>query len=394
MQPFSDVDVLDFTQTIAGPVCSQTLSLLGANVVKVEPPSGDAFRPTLDGSGFTMCNLGGKRSLSLDLKSDEGQEIAQELAAKADVVLESFRPGVLERFGLDYETIKASNPGVVYCSVTGYGLEGPYNSYPAYDPIIQAMSGLMSVIGYEDRPPARIGSSVIDFATGANAACMVSAALSMDLEERGNHIDISLFDVAVSWMGYWIARYTDTGEIPKRAGSGLFGVEPNGVFYAGDGEPFYVLTLTNRQWERFCRAIDREDLLEVEQFESNRSRWDHREELFEELDAAFEEYARDELVEVLVDAGVPAGRQQDIVELVNDPQVDARELLVEAYNLETESDVKVARLPLRTTDWIPDVGGRPPRVGEHSREVLAEHGLSETEIEELVDEGVVHESVE
>lgn len=394
MQPFSDVDILDFTQTIAGPVCSQTLSLLGANVVKVEPPSGDAFRPTLDGSGFTMCNLGGKRSLSLDLKSNEGQVIAKELAANADVVLESFRPGVLGRFGLDYETVKASNPGVVYCSVTGYGLEGPYNSYPAYDPIIQAMSGLMSVIGYEDRPPARIGSSVIDFATGANAACMVSAALSMDPEERGNHIDISLFDVAVSWMGYWIAQYTDTGEIPKRAGSGLFGVEPNGVFYAGDGEPFYVLTLTNRQWERFCRAIEREDLLEVEQFESNRSRWDHREELFEELDAAFEEYGRDELVEVLVDAGVPAGRQQDIVELVSDPQVDARELLVEAYNLETESDVKVARLPLRTTDWIPDVGGRPPRIGEHSREVLAEHGLSETEIEELVDDGVVHESVE
>ncbi len=394
MQPFSDVDVLDFTQTIAGPVCSQSLSLLGANVVKIEPPSGDAFRPTLEGSGFTMCNLGGKRSLSLDLKTDEGQSIAKDLAGQADVILESFRPRVLEQFGLNYESVTDINPEVVFCSVTGYGLDGPYHSYPAYDPIIQAVSGLMSVIGYEDRPPARIGSSVIDFATGANAACMVSAALSMEPEERGNHIDISLFDVAVSWMGYWIAKYTDTGDIPKRAGSGLYGVEPNGVFYAGDGEPFYVLTLTDRQWERFCRAIDREGLLEREEYESNRSRWDNREALFDDLDEAFAGFDRDELVEVLVDAGVPAGRQQDIVELVNDPQVDARELLVEAYNLETESDVKVARLPLRTTDWLPDVGGRPPRVGEHSREVLAEYGVSEEEISSLVENGVVHENVE
>jgi crotonobetainyl-CoA:carnitine CoA-transferase CaiB-like acyl-CoA transferase len=394
MQPYSEIDVLDFTQTIAGPVCAQSLSLLGANVVKVEPPSGDAFRPTLEGSGFTMCNLGGKRSLSLDLKTDDGQAIARDLAEQADVILASFRPGVLERFGLDYESVRERNPEVVFCAVTGYGLDGPYNEFPAYDPIIQAVSGLMSVIGYEDRPPARIGSSVIDFATGANAACMVSAALSMPPEERGNHIDISLFDVAVSWMGYRIAKYTDSGEIPKRAGSGLHGVEPNGVFYAGDDEPFYVLTLTDRQWERFCRAIDREDLLEREAFESNRSRWDHRDELLAELDDAFAAFDRDELVDVLVDAGVPAGRQQDIVELVDDPQADARDLLVEAYNLETESDVKVARLPLRTTEWLPDVGGRPPRIGEHSREILAEYGVSDGEITDLIDAGVVHESVE
>ncbi|MDX1748332.1 MAG: CoA transferase, partial [Halobacteriales archaeon] len=219
MQPLADVDVLDLTQSIAGPVCTQMLATMGADVVKVEPPGGDAFRGVVDGAMFASYNLDGKRSLSVDLKTDDGRDIVTALAERADVVVESFRPGVLAKFDLDYEAVAASNEDVVYCSITGFGQEGPYSQYPAYDPVVQAMSGLMSVIGYPDRQPVRIGASVTDCGTGANAAFMVMSALMERFrhDSGGTHIDISLFDTALSWMAYWIANYTATGEIPQRA---------------------------------------------------------------------------------------------------------------------------------------------------------------------------------
>ena len=191
MQPFRDVAVLDLTQSIAGPACTQRLATLGADVVKVEPPDGDPFRDLVDGSMFATFNLDRKRSLAVDLKRDAGREIVQDLARRADVVVESFRPGVTERFGLDYESVSEDNPGVVYTSITGFGQDGPYADYPAYDPVIQAMSGLMSVIGYPDRPPVRIGASVIDCATGANAAFLTSAALhEAERTGEGDHLDV------------------------------------------------------------------------------------------------------------------------------------------------------------------------------------------------------------
>ncbi len=393
MQPFADVDVLDLTQSIAGPACTQRLATLGADVVKIEPPGGDAFRDLIDGSMFATFNMDRKRSLAVDLKSEDGREIVQELARRADVVVESFRPGVTERFGIDYESVSADNPEVVYTSVTGFGQDGPYEDYPAYDPVVQAMSGLMSVIGYPDRPPVRIGASVIDCATGANAAFLTTAALhEVELTGEGTHIDVSLFDVAASWMGYWAAKYTETGEVATRHGTSFGGLAPNDIFHAAGGEPLYVCAVNDRLYERTVRAIDRDDLLEDPRFETNADRYEHREALTEELESTFQGYERDELVDVLTDAGVPAGPRRDVAELVDeDPHVAAREMLVDTYNLWTDEPAQAIRLPIRTTDWVPDLDGRPPELGEHTRAVLSELGYDSDDIERLLEADAVRD---
>ncbi|MEF8789060.1 MAG: CaiB/BaiF CoA-transferase family protein [Haloarculaceae archaeon] len=391
MQPFSELDVLDFTQSIAGPSCTQRLATLGANVVKVEPPGGDAFREVADGAIFASFNLGGKQSLALDLTTERGREVAADLAAEADVVLESFRPGVMERFGLDYESVRETNEDVVYCSITGFGQDGPYAEDPAYDPVIQAMSGLMSVTGYADRPPVRLGTSAIDCATGTNAAFLVVAALrERDRGGGGQHVDVSLFDVAVSWMAYRIAQYVETGETPTRAGTSMEGTVPNDIYYARDGEPLYVIAVNDRLFERLCAAVGREGLADDERFASNDARQEHEEALREELESAFRDYEQEELHRRLAGAGVPAGPVQTIDELVDeDPQVAARDLLVSVRNVRTDAATKTPRFPGRTRDGTPEPGDRPPELGEHSAAVLASMGYSEDRIAELIESGAV-----
>jgi crotonobetainyl-CoA:carnitine CoA-transferase CaiB-like acyl-CoA transferase len=389
MQPFEEVDVLDLTQSIAGPLATQFLGTLGANVVKVEPPSGDAFRGLLDGAMFASVNLGGKRSVCLDFTTEEGREAATELAASADVIVESFRPGVVEKFGLDYESVAADNPGVVYCSLTGFGEDGPHTDWPAYDPVVQAMSGLMSTIGYQDRPPVRIGASVIDYGTGTTAAMLVAAALhERSRTGEGEFIDVNLFEVAVSWMGYWIAHYTGTGEVPSRSGQGFAGLAPNEVFEAAEEKPFYLSVVNNRLYDRLCSALDREDLRDDERFVENADRWEHRDALREELQAEFETYDRDELMVLLAEAGVPTGPLQTVDELVeDDPHVAAREMLTDSYNLWEDTPVKTANPPFKTESGRLDLGNRPPERGEHTREVLAELGYTDKQIDRMLAAG-------
>ncbi|WP_254538494.1 CaiB/BaiF CoA transferase family protein [Halomarina litorea] len=393
MQPYEGIDVLDLTQSIAGPISTQFLGTLGANVVKVEPPGGDAFRGLLDGAMFASVNLGGKRSVSLDLKTEEGQAAAQSLAERADVVVESFRPGVVERFGLDYESVAEVNEDVVYLSLTGFGQDGPRTDWPAYDPVVQAMSGLMSTIGYQDRPPVRIGASVIDYGTGTTAAFLLASAL-MERERsgEGTHIDVSLFEVAVSWMGYWIAHYTGTGEVPERSGQGFAGLAPNEVFHAAGDEPFYLSVVNDRLYERLCRGLDREDLLTDERFAENADRWEHREALRAELDAEFRRHDREDLTALLAEAGVPTGPLQTVDEVAEDPQVQARELLTDSYNLWNDVDVQTAGAPYQASGERPELGERPPARGEHTREVLEELGYSEEDVARLVKEDVAHPS--
>lgn len=389
MQPFEEVDVLDLTQSIAGPLATQFLGTLGANIVKIEPPGGDAFRGLLDGAMFASVNLGEKRSVCLDLTTEEGRDAATELAASADVVVESFRPGVVEKFDLDYESVVADNSDVVYCSLTGFGEDGPHTDWPAYDPVIQAMSGLMSTIGYQDRPPVRIGASVIDYGTGTTAAMLVAAALHERSQTgEGEFIDINLFEVAVSWMGYWIAHFTGTGEVPSRSGQGFAGLAPNEVFEAAEGEQFYLSVVNNQLYERLCSALEREDLLEDERFVENADRWENRDALRGELQAEFETYDRDELTTRLADAGVPTGPLQTVAELVEeDPHVAAREMLTDSYNLWTETPIKTANPPFKTKSGRLDPGDRPPERGEHTREVLSELGYADEQIERMMEAG-------
>ena len=389
MRPFSDEIVLDLTQSIAGPFATQLLGAMGADVVKVEPPGGDDFRGLLGGAMFASFNLGHKRSVCLDLKTEEGRAAAADLAAGADVIIESFRPGVVKKFDLNYASVRERNEDIVYCSISGFGQDGPYSDRPAYDPVLQSMSGLMSTIGYPDRPPVRIGASVIDCGTGMTAAFAVAAALlERNRTGEGERVEVSLFEVAVSWMAYWIAHYSETCEVPERSARGGFvGLTPNGVFEAGDGEQLYVSVISDAQFERLCVALDREDLATDERFAAREDRWEHHEELLATLSTVFESYNRDNLVKQLAAAGVPAGPLHGVDDIPDDPHVVARELLTETRNLQTDERIETAGVPLSTDRGRPDLGDRPPELGEHPRAVLAGLGYSTEQIERMLAAG-------
>lgn len=393
MKVFEDVDVLDLTQSIAGPFSTQILGAYGANVVKVEPPDGDPFRRSIGGHVFASFNLGGKQSLCIDLRESEGKELVSELSRSADVVVESFRPGVMEKLGLDYESVRKENNEVIYCSISGFGQDGPYHTYPGFDPVIQAMSGIMASTGYPDRPPARIGASVIDCGTGMTAAFSVAAALfKRERTGEGEYIDISLFNVALTYMAYWIARYTESGEVPERSGSTLQETAVNDVFYAANDQPFYLCAINDKLYERTCEVIDRPDLVTNECFDTTKKRWDNRESLRTELEREFKRYDCQELTSQLAEAGVPAGPLQDVGDVVeNDEHVAKRELLVESMNLLTNESVQTPRLPISMDSVQAELGDRPPKLGEHNEAILNELGHDSELIQRLRDTGVLHE---
>lgn len=388
MEPFGHVDVLDFTQEVSGPHCTQLLTAFGANVVKVEPPGGERTRNEWV-DAFSSHNVG-KKSIGVDLKTDEGCEIVADLAETADVVVENFRPGVLERFDLDYESVAEENPEVVYCSISGFGQQGPYRNHPAYDPIAQALGGVMAQTGYPDQPPVRIGASFIDCGTAVHAALFISAAL-FDRERtgEGHYIDTSLFDTAVSWMAYSIANYSRTGEVSERNGAGNGPTDR--VYAAADDEWFYVKAITQAQYERLCDVIDREDLLEDERFATADAREEHAATLRKELGSTFGSWKRDDLTAKLADRNVPIGAVQDVSELIEDPHVKSRRMLFESYNLLDDESIRTAMVPVRTEDGRPTFGDRPPEYGEHNRSVLSEQGYSDEEIDTLLERHILHE---
>lgn len=390
MPVLEETDVLDLTQSLAGPTCTELLASLGAEVVKVEPLHGDAFRPLYNGASFSSVNLG-KRSVSVDLQTERGQDIVADLAAEADVVVESHRPGVVEKFGLDYESVAEENENVIYCSLTGFGQEGPFREYPAYDPVLQAMGGLMEVTGFPDRPPVRIGTTILDWGTGSNAAFTIAAALAnRERTGEGQYIDLSLYDTAVFWMGYWIAHYTLNGEVREREGTALEGIAPFDVYHDEDDEPFYLACTTDKAFDRLCEALGRKDLLADERFDQNAHRIEHREALDEALQAEFDEYQRDNLFETLAEAGVPVGPIQDVSDLVDDdPHVEARAMVKDTYSHAAERSGKTAEVPFRLSDGLADLGDTPPELGEHTGETLEAQGFSDEEIADLVAENII-----
>lgn len=391
MQPLDDLTVVDLTQSIAGPVCTQLLGEMGARVIKVEPPSGDNFRNLMGGSMFTPFNHG-KQSVCVDLKTNGGHAIVTELVDEADVVVESFRPGVLEKYDLDYQSVREQNEDIIYCSLSGFGRTGPYSLYPGYDPCVQAVSGLMAITGYLDRPPVRIRASLIDCGTGANAAYAILAAIRQrDRGGSGTEIDISLFDVAISWMSYWISRYDRTGELPERAGGQGIGSAPNGVFSTGDGH-VYLAVLSEAMYDRLCRFLGREDLLEDDRFETIDDRLEHRDVLKDELTTEFESYTAIELEKGLMNAGVPTGTVQTVSDIVDtDPHVVKRSMLVNSYNPEANEEVITPALPFRFSSAIYDgtFSSRPPAKGEHTATVLKALSYTETEISKLFEQEIV-----
>ncbi|MFQ6027510.1 MAG: CaiB/BaiF CoA transferase family protein [Dehalococcoidia bacterium] len=388
-----NIKVVDLTRTLAGPFCTMMLGDMGADVIKIEEPErGDETRgwtPFWNGESTQFVSFNrNKRSFSLNLREPEAIKIVQNLAADADVMVESFRAGTLERMGLGYEAIQERNPGIVYCTISGYGRTGPMAEKPGYDLIIQAYSGLMHLTGDPDGLPLRVGFSLVDLFTGMMAyGSILTALYHRQATGQGQRIDAALLDGQVSTLSYHASAYLATGVEPQRMGSGHPSLVPYQSFPASDG--YFILGVANQGlWERFCQAIDRADLMEDPRFKTNDDRVAHRAECVAVLSEIFQTKTVAECVSLIEEAGIPCGPINTVSDVVNDPQVRARNMMVDIPHPHIP-DLRVPNSPLKLIETPPSVRRPPPLLGQHNEEVLTEIGYSPEQIGDLKTRGVI-----
>ncbi len=404
--PLSGLRVLDFSRILAGPWAAQTMADLGAEVIKIERPGtgddtrqwGPPFIVAKDGSetpdaAYFHCANRGKKSITLDLASAKGQDIARALAGRSDILLENYKRGGLSRYGLGYEDLRAVNPGLVYCSITGFGQTGPYSDRAGYDFLIQAMGGLMSITGERDDLPGggpqKVGVAVTDVLTGLYTAIAALAAVrERGKTGQGKHIDMALFDVAVASTANQAMNYLATGEAPVRMGNAHPNVVPYQTFRTADR--YVVVAVGNdSQFGRFCEAGGRPDLAADERFKTNAGRIEHRDALIPAVSEMMLSRTQDEWIAALEAVGVPCGPINDLDQIFADPQAVARGLRMELPHSEAGSVPGVAN-PIRYVGEPHDYPGGAPVLGEHTGEVLTGLlGMDEDEIGALRAEGVV-----
>src|SRR5215211_4793495 len=392
-QALEGITVVDLSRALAGPFAAMTLGDLGADVLKVEEPgTGDAtrgFPPFWNGeSTYYMSANRNKRSLALNLDCAEGQHIVRRLAADADVLIESFRAGAMEKWGLGWETLHELNPRLVYCAVSAVGRTGPDKDRAGVDLLMQAYAGLMSITGAADGEPVRTGTSVVDLTTGANAVQGILAALFVrERTGRGQRIDVSLLGSLVSWLTYHAVGYFGTGNLPPRLGSRHPSVAPYGAFPTRDGY-LVVAVATDPLWRRFCQAVGREDLIEDPRFARNGLRIANRGELEPALTAILAERSAEEWAAIMDRAGVPCSPINSIDKVLSLPQVLQQELVIDL----PREDIPGLRMPgiaIKLSETPGTARLPPPRLGEHTEAVLGELGYDADEIERLRAGGVV-----
>ncbi|OZI61408.1 CaiB/BaiF CoA transferase family protein [Bordetella genomosp. 11] len=400
MQPLlSNIKVLDLSRVLAGPWASQILADLGADVIKVERPGrgddtrawGPPFlkdrdgRDTEDGAYFIATNRG-KRSITLDLQTADGQDLVRALCRDVDVVLENYKVGTLARMGLDYATLSAINPRLVYCSVTGFGQTGPRAAEPAYDFLIQAMGGLMSVTGErDDKPgggPQKVGVPIVDLSTGVYAALGIVAALLRRTQTgQGEYIDVAMLDVQVGLLANQAMNFLLGNRVPRRTGTSHPNIQPQRTFNCADGD-IVVVVGNDAQFVTLCEAIGQPELARDERFGTNAQRVKNQESLDPILDAVFASRPRGNWLDALKRAGVPAGPINAVPEVFDDPQVVHRGMLRHLPHPVAGSVPQVMN-PLRFGGAAAHADRAPPLLGEHTAEVLAGLGLSEAQIDAL-----------
>jgi crotonobetainyl-CoA:carnitine CoA-transferase CaiB-like acyl-CoA transferase len=363
--------VADLSRVLAGPLCTMTLGDLGADVIKVERPDGGDDTRTWgppfveEGATYYLALNRNKRSVTLDLKDTGDLALARELCARADVVVESFRPGTSDRLGLGYDAVARGNPGVVYCSISAFGSGERAAALPGYDLLLQAMSGLMSVTGEPDGRALKVGAPLIDVMCGLHATIGVLGALrARDRDGRGQRVEVSLMDTALAGLLNQASAHVNTGVVPARLGNRHPSITPYETFAAADGD-FAVAVGNDAIFARLCGVVGRPELADDDRFATNSARLTHRDELGRELEAAFAAAPAAEWVAALGDAGVPAGPINDIAEAF----AFAAELGLEPVD-ETDG-VRTVRSPLRLGATPATVSRRPPRLGEHSDEIRA-----------------------
>jgi crotonobetainyl-CoA:carnitine CoA-transferase CaiB-like acyl-CoA transferase len=393
MRPLTGIKVLDLSRVLAGPFCSQILSDLGADVIKVESLEGDETRryePVVDGvSCYYLAFNRNKRSIALNLKTSEAQDIIRELVRDADVLIENFRYGTMDQWGLGYEALKEINPRLVYCSISGFGRTGPLKDRPGYDLVMQAFSGLMSVTGVEEGPPVRTGWSIVDLTAGMWAALSIQAALlQRNQTGKGQFVESSLFEGQLGLMTYYATTYFATGQVGQRLGSAHFSLAPYQAFQTKDG--YVIIAVGNdRLFAKLCKGLGAATLLEDERFQSNALRVRNRKELAKLLEKRTRQYESSELVELMDQSGVPCAPVQTIDQVLNHEQVAEREMVL-ACDYPGVGPVRMLRSPFRFSESEVKLERRPPLLSEHAEEILADLGLSKERIAQLKQAGIVH----
>jgi len=372
--PLDGIRVLDFTTAMAGPDASMLLADFGAEVIKVEPPEGESsrrwgiarFGAGGDSSGLFAALNRNKASITVDLKSQEGAAAIRRLASEADVVIESFKPGVAERLGVGYAELSALRPEIVYCSVSGFGQTGPLREQPGYDQLLQAYAGHMSVTGEAGRPSVRIGPSAIDLLTGAHAAFGIMLALrERDRSGVGQHVDTSLYDSSLHLISHYIADYTGSGQLHGKLGGSFAFLAPYGMFQARDRE-MYIGVGTDVMFAKLCEALGAPGLPTDPRFATNGARVEHRDELDAELAPLFATRDGARWVEVCLALGIPSSLVNDLAEVVAQEQALAREMIVETGI----AGVRSAGIPIKLDRTPGSIRRAPPSLGADNEALL------------------------
>jgi crotonobetainyl-CoA:carnitine CoA-transferase CaiB-like acyl-CoA transferase len=393
MKPLAGIRILDLTKVLAGPLCTQYLGDLGAEVIKVEPCQiGDDTRrwpPFRGETGAIFLSVNrNKRSLAVDLKTVEGQAIVRKLAAKADVVIESYGTGVSDRLGIDFPTLHALNPRLIYCSISGFGRTGPLSHALGYDVILQAFSGIMGISGEEGGEPIRSPFSPIDQTTGLHAVTGIMAALIRRGQTgEGSQLEVSLFETAMSFLSYNFHVYWEKGVLPDKCGSGHESLVPYQAFEASDA-PVLIGIANDNLWRRFCKVVGRDELAEDPRFRTSPDRVRNRAETVAIVQDIVRTRTRDEWVELLMGLGVPCAPINTLKEALDHPHTAARGLVLE-YPHPVLGQIKTIAQPIVFDGEPRGAGTPPPMLGEHSRTVLRELGYPDSEISRLAGAGVI-----
>ena len=389
--------VIDFSRVLSGPFCTMQLADLGARVIKIEQPGcGDDTRawgpPFLQGESAYFLSINrNKESLALDLKHEAASRIVHRLLERADVLVENFRPGTMARLGLEPSAVMARYPRLVYCSISGFGQTGPRRAEPGYDAMMQAEGGLMSITGAADGPPFRLGVAIADIATGLFAAQGILGALyARERTGRGQHVDVAMLDSVAALLTYQAAIAFATGSTPVRMGNRHPSIAPYDIFSVSDGD--FVLSVGNdEQFRRLAALLKRPELATDSRFATNASRVTNYDALRSALQTLFATWSREDLLRQLTAAGVPSGAVRSVPEALADPQLHARNMIVNLAHA-TIGAVRVLGSPVKMSDTPPAIKSAPPALGQHTRSILRHDvGLKEDEIRSLADARAIGE---
>jgi CoA:oxalate CoA-transferase len=394
-KPLEGIKVLDFTRVLIGPYSTMMMSNLGAEIIKVERPEGGDdsrdFGPFVNGQSAYFVSINrGKKSIALDLKNKDAMIIIKDLIARVDVIVENFRPGTMEKLGLGYEECKAINNKVIYASLSGFGQTGPYSDLPAYDMIVQGMGGIMSITGYPDSPPVRVGTSIGDIVGGVFGTCgILSALYHREKTGKGQMIDVAMLDCQVAILENAIARYSATGKVPTPIGSMHPSITPFGAFKTRDS--YIIIAAGNDNlWEKLCRLINNTDLFQDERFKTNGLRCQNQETLREIIEEGLSGKITKEWLEILKSGGIPCGPINAINQVFEDPQVIARNMLIDVEQPGI-GKLKIAGNPIKMSLMEDTVSEEyAPQIGEHTEDILKGLlGYDDTLVENLVNSNAI-----